>query len=107
MDDVREHIGKFYSYHGIEVVRSNTETCVCTLPPQLRDIGALTADLYLEFGASVDLCLSNRDMEITIRRGSPPETPQKSHGSFFISTLLLLLVTGTAIVFAHTQLVKT
>lgn len=101
MEDVRNHISKYYAYHGVEVVRSNTETCVCTLPPQFRDVGALTADLWLEFGATVDLRLSNRDMEITVRRGSPPDPPSQGCGLFTWIGVATLAVAGMALVFTQ------
>ena len=96
MDPVKEHIIKYYAYHGIEVTRSNTETCVASLPPQFRDISAFTADLWCEFGVVVDIAMSHGTIEATIRFDASGKQKDSSGQSliFFFVVLIMSILSG-------------
>ncbi len=93
MERLKEHIAQFYAYHGIEVVRSNAETCVVTLPPQFRDLSAFTADLWCEFNAVVDIAVSHGTMEATIRLDNAGQT--KVMSSLPVITVVLVGAAAT------------
>ena len=90
MDAVKEHIVKFYAYHGIEVTRSNSETCVASLPPQFRDLSAFTADLWCEFGVVVDIAMAHGTIEATIRFDNAAKQKETS-GASLIMVLIILV----------------
>ena len=97
MERLKEHVSQYYAYHGVEVTRSNAETCVVTLPPQFRDLSAFTADLWCEFGAVVDIAIIHGTIEATIRMDNASIRTGGRTGS-----VLSMLVVGAAVVVGYT-----
>ena len=95
MEAVKEHVTQFYAYHGIEVTRSNSETCVVTLPPQFKDLSAFTADLWCEFNVVVDISLSHGTIEATLRLDNARQDRTALGG---VGTLLAFLILVVALV---------
>ena len=93
MEAVKEHVTQYYAYHGIEVTRSNTETCVVTLPPQFKDLSAFTADLWCEFNVVVDIAVSHGTIEATLRIDSS-SSHRSSYNNFVWFFAVLILVVG-------------
>jgi len=91
MEPVKEHVSQYYAYHGIEVTRSNAETCVVTLPPQFRDLSAFTADMWTEFGVVVDIAVLHGTMEATLRFDHAPQGPTSSSAFWVLAVLVILI----------------
>ena len=101
MEAVKEHVTQYYAYHGIEVTRSNTETCVVTLPPQFRDFSAFTADMWTEFGVVVDVAVIHGTIEATLRLDAGSK---QSGATGLLSILVVVIAFLVAVVLGWTYI---
>lgn len=99
MEPVKEHVKQYYAYHGIEVTRSNAETCVVSLPPQFRDLSAFTADVWTEFGVVVDIAIMHGSMEATLRFDNGTKEVGGSGLFLFLSVLVIFVAMVLGVVY--------